>query len=176
MTGPFPDIVTPRLILRGPESADAARISQLITPGVARWVGSWAYPFTPRMAEERISGARAWTEQRKAAPFVVTRREDGAILGWIGVTKVAPDRVTLGYWLGEDFHGHGYMREAGPPALRAAFDWLDVPVIDAVAQLANAASFAVMNTCGMTPVGNRMVFAPSRNVEDMCGVYEARRV
>lgn len=181
MTEVLEPISTPRLVLRAPESADAGHISRLITPGVARWVGTWAYPFTVEMAEERIAGARRWTADRKAAPFVVIRKDDGAFIGWVGVTKSAPDtngitRGTLGYWLGEPFHGHGYMREAAPPAVRAAFDWLDVPVIDAVAQLANAASFAVMKCCGMAHVGDRMTFAPSRNVDEMCGVYEARRV
>jgi ribosomal-protein-alanine N-acetyltransferase len=169
-------IATPRLILRCPESADAGDIARLITPGVARWVGTWAYPFTLEMAVQRLDGARRWTADRKAAPFVVIRKDDGAFIGWVGVTKTAPDRGTLGYWLGEAFHGQGYMREAAPPAVRAAFAWLDVPVIDAVAQLANAASFAVMRACGMTHVGDRMTFAPSRNVDEMCGVYEARRV
>lgn len=171
----MPPLVTPRLVLRCPEPADAPDVSRGITPGVARWVGTWALPFTREMAEERIKGARAWTEARKAAPFVITRKRDGVFLGWIGVTRTAPDRGTFGYWLAEEFHGHGYMREAGPPALRAAFAWLDVAVIDACAQLANAASFAVMQACGMQHVGDRMVFAPSRGVDEMCGVYEARR-
>ena len=175
MTYIFPPLTTPRLVLRCPESRDAGPISRLMTPGVARWVGTWAYPFTMPMAEERIVGARAWAAEHKAAPFAVTRKDDGAFMGWIGVTRTAPDRGTLGYWLGEGFHGHGFMREAGPVALRAAFDWLDVPVIDAVAQLANAASFAVMKASGMVHVDDRLVFAPSRNVDEMCGVYEARR-
>ncbi|MBX7200756.1 MAG: GNAT family N-acetyltransferase [Rhodospirillaceae bacterium] len=180
MTLIFPPLVTPRLILRCPESRDAADVSRLITPGVARWVGTWSHPFTPPMAMERIKGARVWAAEHKAAPFAVTRKDDGAFMGWIGVTKNAPDRdgttrATLGYWLGEDFHGHGYMREAGPRVVQAAFTWLDVAVIDAVAQLANAASFAVMKACGMAHVDDRMVFAPSRNADEMCGVYEARR-
>jgi ribosomal-protein-alanine N-acetyltransferase len=127
------------------------------------------------MAAARIDGARAWAAERKAAPFAIIRKDDGAFMGWIGVTRIAADRWRLGYWLGTEFHGHAYMREAAPPALQAAFEMLDAPVIDAVAQVANAASFAVMKACGMTHAGDSMIFAPSRNVDEMCGVYEARR-
>lgn len=173
MNNIFPPLVTERLILRCPEAGDAADISRLITPGVARWVASWAYPFTTEMAEERIRNARAMAGKRTALPLTVIRQNDGCFLGWIGIVATAPGRAAFGYWLGEDFHGQGYMREAAPVALRAGFDILGVKVIEAGAQLANAASFAVMKACGMRFVGERMTFAASRQVEELCAYYEA---
>jgi ribosomal-protein-alanine N-acetyltransferase len=169
----FQPLVTSRLILRCLEPGDAADISRLITPNVARWVASWAFPFTVEMAEERIRGNRARAREGKAVPCAVIREADGQFMGYIGIFATEPGRAALGYWLGDAFHGQGYMREAAPMALRAGFEILGVRTIEAGAQLANAASFAVMKACGMRFVGERMTFAASRQIEELCAYYEA---
>ncbi len=148
-------------------------MSRLMTPGVARWVASWAYPFTAEMAEERIRINRARAVEGKGMPCAVVRKEDGQFMGYIGLFATEPGRAAFGYWLGEDFHGQGYMREAAPAVLRAGFELLGVKVIEAGAQLANVASFAVMKACGMRAVGERMTFAASRQMEELCAYYEA---
>lgn len=180
MTGPddpFPPLETDRLHLRCVRSEDAADTSRLMTPGVSQWVASWAVPFTRSMAVDRIARARAAAFDRRAAPFAAERRSDGAFMGWVSVTRAVDDlrRGIFGYWLGEAFQGQGYMREAGPAVLAAAFGYLGVDVIEAAAKPENEASFAVMRRCGMIPVGNRMVFAPSRNRQELCLVYEIAR-
>ena len=169
----FEAIVTERLILRPLEPGDAADISRLMTPNVARWLASWAVPFTVAMAEERVASNLARGQEGKAVPLAIARKSDGCFMGYIGIFAVAPGRGTMGYWLGDDFRGHGYMREAAPAALRSAFEILGLEVIEAGAQLANAASFAVMKACGMHYVGERLTFAASRQVEEMCAYYEA---
>jgi ribosomal-protein-alanine N-acetyltransferase len=169
----FQPLATPRLILRCLEPGDASDISRLITPNVARWVASWAFPFTVEMAEERITLNCARAQEGKAVPCAVIRREDGRFMGYIGIFATDPGRAAFGYWLGDAFHGQGYMREAAPVALRAGFAILGVQTIEAGAQLANAASFAVMKACGMRPVGERMTFAASRQVDERCAYYEA---
>lgn len=168
---------TARLKLRCVRPADAARTSAMMTPAVSRWVASWPMPFTPEMAAERIAAAREAAERGKALPFAVERRSDGVLLGWVGVNRDATDarRGVLGYWLGEDYHGHGYMREAAPAAVAAAFERLDLEVIEAGTQPGNAASLAVLRGCGMAPAGERMVFAPARARDEPCLFYEAAR-
>ena len=174
---PFPPIETDSLRLRCVRQGDAPATSRLMTAAVSQWLASWPVPFTMSMSVERIARAREASFGRRAAPFVAERRTDGAFLGWISVNRAAddPTRGIFAYWLGEVFHGRGYMREAGPAVLAAAFDYLDIDVIEAAAKPENAASFAVMRRCGMVPAGDRMVFAVSRNRHEFCLVYEIKR-
>lgn len=174
---PFDPVKTARLKLRCVRPGDAARTSAMMTPAVSRWVASWPVPFTPEMAAERIAAARKAAEEGRALPFVVERRSDGALLGWVGVNRDAMSnrRGVLGYWLGEEHHGYGYMREAVSAVVAAAFEKLNLDVIEAGAQPGNAASFAVLRGCGMTPAGERMVFAPARDRDELCLFYEAAR-
>lgn len=174
---PFDAVETPRLRLRCVRPEDASPMSGLMTPAVSRWVASWPVPFTPGMAAERIAVARGAAAERRAFPCTIERRSDGALLGWIGVARdaAADRRASLGYWMGEGHHGHGYMREAAPAAVAAAFRWLGVDAIEAAAQPENTASFAVLRGCGMAPVGERVVFAPARRRDELCLVYEVAR-
>lgn len=174
---PFDPVWTMRLKLRCVRPEDAARTSAMMTPAISRWVASWPVPFTPEMAAERIAAARRAAEGDRALPFAIERRSDGALLGWLGVHRDATDgrRGVLGYWLGEEHHGHGFMREAVPAAVAAAFEGLGLEVIEAGAQPGNTASFAILRGCGMVPAGQRMVFASARGRDEVCLFYEAAR-
>jgi len=170
-------VETARLRLRCVRLEDVVPVSAMMTAAVSRWVASWPVPFTPEMAVERITNARRAAADGRALPCAIERRSDGALVGWIGVTRETSHdrRAMLGYWLGEKHHGHGYMREAAPAAVQMAFQQLDLDVIEAAAQPENAASFAVLRGCGMAPVGERMIFAPSRSRDELCLLYEVAR-
>lgn len=173
----FDPVETARLKLRCARPGDAARIAAMITPAVSQWLASWPVPFTLEMAVERIVAARKATEEREALAFVVERRSDGALLGWIGISCDAANnrRGVLGYWLGEEHHGHGYMREAAPAVVETAFEKLNLQVIEAGAQPENVASFTVLRACGMIVAGERMVFASARDRDELCLFYEIAR-
>ncbi len=176
-SGLFAPLGTERLRLRCVRLDDAAQISRLMTPAVSRWVSSWPVPFTPEMAAERIVAAREAAEMGKLLPFAIERRFDGVLLGWISVTRDAKDdrRGALGYWLGEEHHGDGYMHEAAAVVMAAGFGRLELEVIEAGAQPGNVAAFAVLRGCGMAPTGGRTVFAPARGHDELCLFYEAAR-
>lgn len=167
-------VETARLRLRCVHLEDAMPVSAMMTAAVSRWVASWPVPFTPEMAVERITKARRAAADGKALPYALQGRSDAALIGWIGVTREASDdrRAMLGYWLGERHNGHGYMREAAPSAVQMASQQLNLDVIEAVAQPENAASFAVLRGCGMAPVGEKMIFAPSRSRDELCLLHE----
>ena len=67
------------------------------------------------------------------------------------------------------------MTEAAAATVSAAFERLDLDVIEACAQPENAASFAIMRRLGMVRAGERAVFAPARDCEELCVFYELRR-
>lgn len=168
----FPPLVTPRLLLRPLESADAAAMSRLMTPEIAAWLASWPSPLTEAAAAARIAKARAWAAERKAMPFAILRASDGRFMGVIDITLTPDGSAGLGYWLGEEFHGHGYMREAALAALKAAMKYLGTERAMAGCQPGSAASIAVLEGCGMRFTREGMYFAVARGREELTRFYE----
>jgi ribosomal-protein-alanine N-acetyltransferase len=170
-------ITTPRLRLRSPEPEDAAALAALMTPGVSAWLASWPAPLTAADAAARISDAIGSIESGDGLHYVVTRRDDGAIIGWSRVERVLHDgrRADLGFWLSESFHGQGYMTEAARATCAAAFKLLDVDVIEAGAQRANTPSLRVLEKLGMQRVEDRDIFAPARVRHEPCAFFEMPR-
>lgn len=177
LTEPFAPIETPRLRLRCVASEDAAATSALMTEFVSKWLASWPTPFTPERASQRIELAREAARRKDMIPCKITVKETGQLVGWITLARSESDerRGALGYWLGEQYHGQGFAREALAALLLDGFRLLDLDVIEAGAQPENAGSFAVMRACGMIEAGKRMVHAPSRNRDELCLFYEMNR-
>lgn len=149
----------------------------MMTPEISRWVASWPVPSTHEMAATRIEAARRLARAGEALPLGVVERASGGLIGWVGFRRDRDERRrgSFGCWLGKEHQGKGCMRELAPVALSAAFEPLDLDVIEAAAQPANAASFAVMLACGMHPVGEGMVYAPARERDELCRFYEVLR-
>jgi ribosomal-protein-alanine N-acetyltransferase len=173
----FPPIETARLILRCVEERDATATAAMITPSVSGRLARWPCPFTTEMAVARIEAARAAAAAGTELPLAIVDRSNETLLGWLVIHRheTEHNRGSFGYWLGEAYHGQGFMREAAPPALDYGARHLGLDIIEAGAQPDHAASFAIMRACGMTPVGERMVPAPARNRDELCLIYERRR-
>ena len=174
---PFAPRLTNRLVLRCVRPEDAIPTSRLMSPEVSRWLASWPVPFTPAMAGERIDGLLRLAFRGDALPFAITSKGNGRLLGWATVTRNDPERssAAMSFWLGEEHHGKGTMREAAPAILAAGFDLLRVDEIEAGAQVANIGSFAVMRSCGMSLAGDRHVHASARGQDELCRFYKALR-
>ena len=52
---------------------------------------------------------------------------------------------------------------------------MPIEAVEAGAQIANQASFAVMEAMGMTTIDERMVYSPVRDREEAYRFYELRR-
>lgn len=171
-------VETQRLRLRCAELRDAGAIAAMMTETISRRLASWPMPYTPLMALDRIAGVRMAAAQRRSVPLVIERRADGAVMGWISISRAPGDEGTalLTYWLGEEFQGHAYMREAAPAALAAAFAWMkDVVRVRAAVQGDNASSLYVVNLLGMTPLGEGRIWCPARGREEACLWFELLR-
>jgi RimJ/RimL family protein N-acetyltransferase len=170
-------IETGRVRLRAVQPEDASAIARLMTSTVSRWLASWPYPLTEEAARELIVRWRTAVAERRAFQRVVERQSDAMPMGWISVSReeADPRRGGMGYWLNEAFQGQGYMAEAATVAVEAAFNILDLDVIEAGAQCENAASFAIMRRLGMTPAQEKMVWASTRNRDEVCLFYEVTR-
>ncbi len=67
------------------------------------------------------------------------------------------------------------MREALTVALPEAFNLLDLIVIEAAAQVQNERSLALLRRLGMTTLGEKMIFAPARGLDERCVELELRQ-
>lgn len=171
---PDVSLETERLRLRVPDVTDAVRIAELVTPEVSRWMASWPAPCTLEFAEDRIARARKAMAAGRALPLVIDEAVGEATIGMVEAfaSRDEPGRVTLGFWLGQPWHGRGYMSEAVGAVLRHLARDPAVRVIDGGAQLANDASKGVMTKLGMQCVGPRVVFSSARQRDEPCEFYE----
>ncbi len=173
----LPPVDTERLRLRCAEERDAAALAGLMSETVSRRLASWPVPYTPVMAADRIAGVRMAAVERRSLPLVIERREDGAVIGWLSISRAPGDQATalITYWLGEGFQGRGYMREAAPAAMRQAFALMDVDRLRAAVQADNGASLAVVRLLGMAPLGEGRIWCPARGRDEPCLWFELSR-
>ena len=173
----FWQVESERVRLRCPEPEDAAALVHLVTPAISQWLLSW--PDTIGLDEigERIKKARAAVSGGGSLFFVIELKAERTPIGWISVIRWNDySRVgAVGYWLGEAYHGHGYMTEAARAAFAAAFTHLDLDVIEAGANPRNAPSLAVMRRLGMTRASERIMWAASRGRNERCIFFELTR-
>lgn len=173
----LPAVETPRLRLRCAEPRDAAALAGLMNEAISLRLASWPVPYTPLMAADRIAGVRMAAAERRSLPLVIERRSDGAVAGWISVSRAPGDGSTalITYWLGDGFQGQGIMREAAPAALAEAFRGMDIARVRAAVQADNTASLAVARLLGMAPLGPGRIWCPARGRDEPCLWFEIDR-
>jgi ribosomal-protein-alanine N-acetyltransferase len=168
---------TERLTLRPLSLDDAEATASIMSPAIARWTASWTGSETTLQVAERI--ARTLEAERSGRRFMraATLTATGELIGWVGVLRLDadPERGSLGYWIGEAWFGQGYTTEAARAVVDAAWDALDLQVIEGVAQIGNLASHRILLGLGMSHMGQREEFAPARGAADLCEGYELRR-
>ena len=172
-----PILRTERLTLRPLAADDAGPTARLMTDAIARWTGSWTGAETPDSVAERIRRCQDSEAAGESLNRAAILSATGELIGWMGVRRVddAPRRGSLGYWIGERWFGQGYTREAVRCLVPHAFQALDLAVIEAAAQTANAASLAVLRGLGMRPMGRRQEFAVARGAAERCEWFELDR-
>ena len=170
-------IDTDRLHLRCPRAADALSLAEMMTPAISRWLASWPAPISPEAVTDRITKAQDALADKHAVNMVIETKAQGIVIGWTGVERCEGNgrRGDLSYWLGEAHHGSGYGVEAAAAMISIAFEHLDLDAIEAGAQAENLASFAIMRRLWMKPVGERNVWVPARNRDEVCIFCEAVR-
>jgi ribosomal-protein-alanine N-acetyltransferase len=148
-------IETERMTLRLPQHGDFRAwtgLREQSAPFLTPWEPVWAADHLSRKAfTNRIYWANRSTSQGTALPLLLTRREDGALLGAITLDNIrrGPSQAgTLGYWMGQAHARQGYMREAILSVVHHAFTVMDLSRIEAACLPENAASRGVLEKCG----------------------------
>jgi [ribosomal protein S5]-alanine N-acetyltransferase len=144
---------TDRLVLRPWRLDDAPALQQLASAKqVADGLVSLPHPYPEGGAAEWIASTVADDRPR----FAIVRRDDGALVGSIGLA-VEPEhrRAEVGYFVGVEHWGRGYATEALLALLAYGFGELGLNRIFAHHFLRNPASGRVLEKAGMRCEGTR---------------------
>jgi 8-oxo-dGTP diphosphatase len=156
------EIPTARLNLSPPVEADADEIERRVSdPDVALPTANIPHPY-PK------GGAREWmARSRGASDWVIRRRDDGALIGAIGLRPPVSGTAELGYWIGKPFWGRGYATEAAKAVIAHGFARLGLRAIWAGARAGNAASIRVQEKAGLTFERETLLPMPARGGPEM---------
>lgn len=155
------ELETERLTLRPPRPGDATSIATLVNEWeVVRYTTSIPFPYDVRMARDFIaSQAERWSQWNTGAPpaeevaFAIARRNDGQLVGCIGLQPGETAGVEFGYWIGRAYWNSGYASEAVARLARFVFETLGVDEIWAAAVPINDASHRVLQKNGFRIAG-----------------------
>lgn len=148
-------IETERLTLRPPVLADFRAWSTLRETSaefLVPWEPQWANDHLSRRGfANRVHWSQRSITQGSAVPLFLMRREDSVLLGAITLDNIrrGPAQAgTLGYWVGEAYARHGYMREALIGVVHHAFERLDLSRLEAACLPENKPSRLLLEKCG----------------------------
>jgi ribosomal-protein-alanine N-acetyltransferase len=148
----LPVIRTPRLILRKLSLEDAADMfAYARDPAMTR--------YTPWAAHQCIDDSRGFLtevmnkyEHGQPADFGIVLQSTGRLIGTCGIVNFndTHERGELGYAIGADHWGRGYMTEAAAAVVDAAFRALRMTRLQSCCNVENVGSYRVMEKLGMT--------------------------
>ena len=157
-----PVLLGPRVTLRAARAPDYEEWADL-----RRKSRDFLKPFEPRWSESdlsrrvflsRLKRAREEAHQGTDYGFLVFLRSPDreVLVGGITLSNIrrrAAQYVTLGYWMGQEFVGQGFMTEAVGSVVPFAFDTLGLHRIHAAFLPTNAASRRVLEKNGFREEG-----------------------
>ena len=145
-------IKTERLILRPFMLADAPEVQRLVSErDIAATTINIPHPYEDGIAEDWIKTHEQKFEQGESVSFAITHREQGFLIGAIGLDIEYPNGESrqLGYWIGKPYWNQGYCTEAARAVVKYGFDALHLNRIFARHFGSNPASGRVMQKTGM---------------------------
>jgi ribosomal-protein-alanine N-acetyltransferase len=141
-----------RVVLRLPVKSDCAPFIAVSRRSAAFNRGLASPPTTAKQFEAFMSR----NSQPDCACFLICRAADGAVMGSIALSQIfygGFQSAYLGYQIGEEFAGQGYMTEAIQLMLRHAFTNLKLHRVEANIQPDNTASIALVKRAVFTKEG-----------------------
>lgn len=151
---------SPRVYLRHPVEADREEYTGLrwrsrafLEPWDSTPVGM---PEDGNYTDEAFTRALAASRLESSLRFVVCRAGDGAILGSISITNIvrgAFQSCTVGYWMGAEHAGLGYMTEGLALVLHYCFGTLGLHRVEANIVPTNEPSTALVKRLGFRNEG-----------------------
>jgi RimJ/RimL family protein N-acetyltransferase len=109
-----------------------------------------------------LDHALAWIGQQRreavrgrATNFAIRLLADGPLIGSVGLRDIDPEHLQaeLGFWIGREWWGQGYAREAAAAMIEFGFDTLGLNRICAHHMVRNPAAGKVLQAAGMRQEG-----------------------
>lgn len=154
--GPAYRIVTPRLVLRCWNPADAEAMQTAIRDSLEHlkpWM-PWAHSEIHETLQdkvERLRHFRARFDRGEDFIFGIFDPDETHVLGGCGLhRRVGPHALEIGYWLHVDYINHGLITEAAAALTRVAFEVEKVERVEIHCDPANVRSAAVPRKLGYT--------------------------
>lgn len=145
---------TERLVLDLPAPSDSGRIAAYCSDPLFERYLTTPWPYTPEHAAAFVDEMvpAGWADGSEAT-WAIRTHDDSPLLGVISIRTARND---VGFWLGADQRGNGYMQEALIAVAHWAFTGGVLPPTDAIAWecvAGNLASAAVARGAGFTFTG-----------------------
>ncbi|MDD5402115.1 MAG: GNAT family N-acetyltransferase [Dehalococcoidales bacterium] len=146
-----PVLETGRLLLRHFLMDDCCDVVRMAgDPEIAANTSSIPHPYEYNMAVDWIKSHRESFAAGKGVIFAITDRQDGNLIGAIGLMiDAGNEKAELGYWIGRQYWSEGYATEAGKAVMEYGFTSLGLNRIFARHFSRNPASGRVMQKLGM---------------------------
>jgi RimJ/RimL family protein N-acetyltransferase len=165
------ELATQRLVLRPVARPDLGRIAALAgDERVAETTRSVPHPLSESSVIQWFDGLGLRGERA----FAVIRKVEGDLIGVVSVT-VGERSGELGYWLGHEYWGQGYMSEAVRRVVRYAVGDLKLPELHAEVFVDNERSVGVLVKAGFDIEGRAKRSAPARGGDRDVLVFKATR-
>lgn len=156
-------LFTQRLTLRWIATSDAEQLSAFAGDSLLRQkTETIPYPYDVPAAHEWIEEARSLRERGLAYRFAVEERSDQQFVGVSALMMLDQGVAELGYWLGRDFWGQGFGREAVAATVAFGKDILKLRSIQAVVYSENTASVSVLRGLGFEEHAFETINVPDR--------------
>lgn len=166
MTNPPTSLKTDRLRLRKVKLADAEAIFHQYAqdPEVTKYV-SWSAHRDIQETRDYVHMCLLAWDVGKAFHWVIERLEDKQVIGMM-IARVGDEKWELGYVLGREYWGQGYMTEAVKGIIAWALRQKDIYRIWAVSDVDNIGSARVMEKAGMQREGILRRWSVHPNISD----------
>lgn len=145
-------------MLAFPTEEDLPELCSLLEANVehlSRWM-PWAVPGVADLEgqRERLRDLELQFEAGSDFSYLVKERESGAILGSLGAhARLGPAAIELGYWLGKEAEGRGFMSEAVAAMTRCLLGYEEIARVVIRADPENVRSWRVPQRVGYTREG-----------------------
>ena len=142
---------TPRLLLRKFGADDAAHLPELCGAfEVSRLCMKVPHPYSEKDAHFFLEHVCTATSSLTMA---IVRREDGELMGCVSLDAITATNASIGYWLGQQFWGHGFATEAARSIVSHGFSSLGLERVYGSHFVENPASGSVMAKVGFVATG-----------------------
>ena len=151
-----PTLRTARLVLGGFETEDAADLQRLAGDReIADTTLAIPHPYEMDHALAWIGNQRRESARGRAENFAIRLSPGTPIIGCAGIRDIDGEHLQaeLGFWIGREWWGRGYAREAASAVIRFGFETLGLNRISAHHMVRNPAAGKVLQHIGMQREG-----------------------